>query len=92
VSNIRELAHACCFAQPGHWLGPVAGPGWLGLAQPIWAELGPASNKKIKKIKICVCINKKYINMNLFIFYLLMSKSGIKILIQIYFIVFYLAT
>jgi len=22
------------FAQPGHWLGPVTGPGWLGLAQP----------------------------------------------------------
>jgi len=28
----------------------VAGPGWLGLAQPMWAELGPAP-KKIKKIK-----------------------------------------
>jgi len=28
--------------QPGHWLGPVTWPGWLGLAQPMWAELGPA--------------------------------------------------
>jgi len=26
-----------------------AGPGWLGPAQPPWAELGPAQNKKIKK-------------------------------------------
>jgi len=32
-------------AQPGNWLGPVARPGWLGLAQPIWAELGPAPKK-----------------------------------------------
>jgi len=23
------------FAQPGHWLGPMTGPGWLGLAQPV---------------------------------------------------------
>jgi len=38
------------FAQPGHWLGPVTGPGWLGLAQPIWAELGPAQKIKNKKI------------------------------------------
>jgi hypothetical protein len=41
----------------------VARPGWLGLAQPIWAELGPAPKKyicraglaqpkkKLKKIK-----------------------------------------
>ena len=34
------------FAQPGHWLGPVTGPGWLGLAQPTWDELGPAPQKK----------------------------------------------
>jgi hypothetical protein len=27
-------------------------PGWLGPAQPIWAELGPAQkNKKTEKIK-----------------------------------------
>jgi len=38
------------FAQPGHWLGPVTGLGWLGLAQPMWAELGPAKKNK-KKIK-----------------------------------------
>jgi len=61
-SNTRALAHACCSAQPGHWLGPVAGPGWLGLAQPYglswtqpqrnYAGLGPAqSNQKNKKIK-----------------------------------------
>jgi len=36
------------FAQPGHWLGPVTELGWLGPAQPMWAELGPAP--KIKKI------------------------------------------
>jgi len=36
-------------AQPGHWLGPVTGLGWLGLAQPIWIELGPAPKKKYKK-------------------------------------------
>jgi len=33
-------------AQPGHWLGPVAGPGWLGPAQHTWAELGPAQKNK----------------------------------------------
>jgi hypothetical protein len=46
----------------------VAGPGWLGLAQPMWAELGPApQNKKIKnkkiesiKIKILHVLEKKY--------------------------------
>jgi len=40
-------------AQPGHWLGPVTGPGWLGPAQPMWAELGPAqnNNKKNRKVK-----------------------------------------
>jgi len=37
-------------AQPGHWLGPVTRLGWLGLAQPMWAELGPAQ-KNIKNIK-----------------------------------------
>jgi len=37
-------------AQPGHWLGPVTGLGWLGLAQPMWAKLGPSQKKhKIKK-------------------------------------------
>jgi hypothetical protein len=36
-----NLVHECCFAQPGHWLGPVIGPGWLGLAQPIWVGPGP---------------------------------------------------
>jgi hypothetical protein len=41
------------FAQPGHWLGPVTGLGWLGLAQPMWAALGPAQkNKKIKNRKV----------------------------------------
>jgi len=36
-------------AQPGHWLGPVTGLGWAGPAQPMWAELGPAPKKYIKK-------------------------------------------
>jgi len=40
-------------AQPGHWLGPVTGPGWLGPAQPMWAELDPAP-KKLKNI----CMHK----------------------------------
>jgi len=41
------------FARPGHWLGPVTEPGWLGLAQPMWAELDPAPKiiKNIKKYK-----------------------------------------
>jgi len=30
------------FTQPGYWLGPVTGLGWLGPAQPMWAALGPA--------------------------------------------------
>jgi len=47
--NTRALTHACCSAQPGHWLGPVTGPGWLGSAHPTWAELGPAQNIKNKK-------------------------------------------
>jgi len=40
-------------AHPGHWLRPVARPGRLGLAQPMWAELGPAPKitKIIKNIK-----------------------------------------
>jgi len=38
-------------AQPGHWLGPVTGLGWLGPAQPMWAELGPARKKKLKSKK-----------------------------------------
>jgi hypothetical protein len=39
------------FAQPGHWIGPVTRLGWLGPAQPPWAELGQAqkNNKKIEK-------------------------------------------
>jgi hypothetical protein len=40
VPCTREQVHAC-FAQPGHWLGPVIEPGWLGEAQP----------KKKQKIK-----------------------------------------
>jgi hypothetical protein len=31
-SNTRALKHACCSAQPGHWLGPVTVPGWLSPA------------------------------------------------------------
>jgi len=33
----------------GHWLGAVAGLGRLGLARPMWVELGSAP--KIIKIK-----------------------------------------
>jgi len=39
------------FAQPGQWLGPVTRPGWLGPAQPMWAELGPAQKNENKKTK-----------------------------------------
>jgi len=72
-------------AQPGHWLGPVTGPGWLGLAQPMWAELGPAKKikkqknrkvKKVKKNKKCVCMNKNNVNL---LVYSLTPESGIKI-------------
>jgi len=38
-------------AQSGHWLGLVTGLGWLGLAQPMWAELDPAPKTINKKIK-----------------------------------------
>jgi hypothetical protein len=47
------------FAQPGHWLGPVTGPGWLGLAQP--KKIKKIGNKKYKNIykkKICMHIFK----------------------------------
>jgi len=33
---MRALAHTCCSARQVTW------PGWLGLAHPMWAELGPA--------------------------------------------------
>jgi len=29
--------------------GPLAGLGWLGLAQPMWAEVDPAKKIKNKK-------------------------------------------
>jgi hypothetical protein len=71
-------------AQPGHWLGPVTGPGWLGLAQPMWAELDPAQKiknknrkvKRVKKIKKYVCMNKNNVNL---LVYSLTPESGIKI-------------
>jgi hypothetical protein len=74
-------------AQPGHWLGPVTGLGWLGPAQPMWAELGPArkKNKKVKNKKEqkskkgeckCVCMNKNNVNL---LVYSLTPESGIKI-------------
>jgi len=37
-----------CLSQPGHWLGPVARPGWLGSNQPVWTESDP-TQKKLKK-------------------------------------------
>jgi len=60
---MRALAHACCSAQPCHWLGPVTWSGWLGLAQPMWAELGPAQKIYVgpgpaKKIKNKMCMHK----------------------------------
>jgi len=54
------------FAQPGHWLGPVTGPGWLGLAQPTWDELGPAPQKNI-------CMYKK--NKFILLVYSFMQES-----------------
>jgi hypothetical protein len=66
-SNTRALAHECCLAHPGHWLGPVAGLGRLGL----WA--GP-KNKKIE------CRNKNFacLRKNIFLsIYSLISGSGI---------------
>jgi hypothetical protein len=62
----------------------VTGPGWLGLAQPMWAELGPAKKtkkqknrkvKKVKKNKKCVCMNKNNVNL---LVYSLTPESGIK--------------
>jgi len=80
-------------AQPGHWFRPVTGLGWLGLAQPMWVELGPAPKKiykkiknkknrkikkKVEKIKKCVCMNKNNVNL---LVYSLTPESGIKILV-----------
>jgi len=67
-------------AQPGHWLGPVTGPGWLGPARPMWAVLGlgPAPKKKKKNRK---CRNKNFacLRKNVFLsIYSLISGSGIK--------------
>jgi len=58
-----RVRHACCSAQPGHWLGPVTGSGWLSPAQP-------PKNKKLKKIEsveieILHVLEKMYFN-NLF--------------------------
>jgi hypothetical protein len=72
-------------AQPGHWIGPVTGLGWLGRAQPMWA--GPSSapkkiknkkqkSKKGRKNKKCVCMNKNNVNL---LVYSLTLESGIKI-------------
>jgi hypothetical protein len=37
----------------------VTGLGWLGLAQPMWAELGPTQkNKKNKKTKKNIKVKK----------------------------------
>jgi len=67
------------FSQPGHWLGPVTGPGWLGLAQPTWDELGPPPKKNIymhkKKIYFIglftyTRVGNKNTNLNLFYFIL----------------------
>jgi len=46
----------------------VAGPGWLGVAQPRWAELGPAPPQKNRKYrnKNFACLRKKNIFFNLF--------------------------
>jgi hypothetical protein len=82
------------FTQPGHWLGPVTGLGWLGPAQSMWAVLGPAPkffccpaqfkkkyNKKIK-IKGRKIKNKKYVCMDKnnvnLLVYSLTPESGIK--------------
>jgi len=43
-----EETECASLAQAGHWLGPVTGPGQLGLAQPTLAELDRASKNKKK--------------------------------------------
>jgi hypothetical protein len=61
----------------------MAGPGWLGLAQPMWAELDPApKNKKNKKIKNrkCryknfACLRELYFFFNLFTYIRIMNKK-----------------
>jgi phage regulator Rha-like protein len=67
-------------AQPGHWLGPVTGLGWLGLAQPMWAAQKNKKEQKSKKgrknKKKCVCMNKNNVNL---LVYSLTPESGIKI-------------
>jgi hypothetical protein len=74
----------------------VTWPGWLGLAQPLWAELGPAQKnyagpgpaqpKKIKKIKstkikkIKIYVCMNKNNVNLLV-YSLTLESRIKTLV-----------
>jgi len=50
---------ASCPAGSLAWASDRAGPGWLGPAQPMWAELDPAPKKtkkikKTEKIKMCM--------------------------------------
>jgi hypothetical protein len=71
-------------AQPGHWLGPVAGAGRLGWAQP------KNINKKIKNNKIIKFVYVKKYKYEFIIFLFIDARVRIKIPIQIYFIVFYL--
>jgi hypothetical protein len=79
-------------AQPGHWLGPVTGPGWLGPAQPRpcglrWAQ--PKKTKKNKNKKNRKHRNKNFASLRKNVFlsiYSLISESGIKKKIMIFFV------
>jgi len=67
-------------AQPGHWLGPVTGPGWLDPAPKKYIKIKnrkieKQKNKKGRKKKY-VCMNKNNINL---LVYSLTLESGIKI-------------
>jgi len=39
------FTHACCFAQPGHWLGSVTGLGVAGSSPAVLVELDPTPKK-----------------------------------------------
>jgi len=61
-------------AQPGHWLGPVTGPGWLGPAQPKKTKKNKNKKNRKHRNKNFACLRK-----NVFLsIYSLISELGIK--------------
>jgi hypothetical protein len=74
---------------PGHWLGPAAGlagsssPHGLSCTQP--KKNTKIKNNKKNKNRNCACLRKQKKNKCILPIYLLMSESGIKTYILIFF-------